>query len=159
MKKIIKIIGGTIIIAGVGVGVFFGAKAIYNSGVNDGRTAEANDVSKNVKSLGAAVSEKETFRENLNEKLADIPTELNSDGINSYIEKLNNLINETETESVKNALNEYLNKWQSFKEVYAGENNNEIMEKFNELKTSANDTATKIKSLYDGAIQEAIQKL
>ena len=39
------------------------------------------------------------------------------------------------------------------------ENNNEIMEKFNELKTSANDTATKIKSLYDGAIQEAIQKL
>lgn len=159
MKKAIKIIGGAVILAGVGVGVFFGARAIYDSGIRDGRALESNEVSENVKNLGAAVSEKETFKSNLISTLSEIPAELNSEGIDSYIEKLNNLINETETESVKNTLNEYLNNWKSFKDVYAGENNNEISEKFNELKISANDTAAKIKSLYDTAIQEAIEKL
>ena len=159
MKKPIKIAICITILATAGVGVFFGARAIYESGVTDGRKQESDEISNNVKKLGIAVSEKESFQKSINETFASIPTELNTEGIDGYIEKLNTLIKNTNTESVKNALNEYLAKWQSFKDIYASENNNSISESFNELKVSATDTATKIKTLYDEAIQEAIQNL
>jgi len=48
---------------------------------------------------------------------------------------------------------------QTFKEIYASENNNEISENFNELKTAAMDTAKNLKELYDNRIREAIEKL
>lgn len=160
MKKTISIIIITIVaITAVGVGLYFGGNAIYNAGINDGREAMSEEVSENVNNLGAAVAEKESFRKELSSALSEVPAELNTEGIDEYIGKLNELIGKVEIEDVKTSLNEYLGKWQTFKEIYASENNNEISEKFNELKTAAMDTAKNLKELYDNRIREAIEKL
>ena len=160
MKKTLSIIIiVSIALIGVGVGMYFGGNAIYDAGVSDGRTEMSEEVSENVKNLGTAVSEKEFFRKELSNVLSDIPAELNTEGIDEYIEKLNELIDKVEIEDVKSSLQEYLDKWQAFKETYASKNNNEISDKFNELKTTATDTAKNLKSLYDDKIREAIENL
>lgn len=159
-KKTISIIIITIIVLiTVGIGLYFGGDAIYNAGVSDGREEMSEEVSENVKNLGMAVSEKETFRQELNDALSNVPSDINTEGIDEYIKKLNELIDKTEVEEVKASLKEYLGKWQALKEIYASENNNEISEKFNELKTIANDTAKNLKTIYDDKIREAIEKL
>ena len=160
MKKTISIIIIVIVaITAVGVGLYFGGNAIYNAGINDGREAMSEEVSENVNALGMAVAEKEAFRKELGCVLSDIPAELNTEGIDEYIKKLNELIGKVEIEDVKTTLKEYLGKWQAFKETYASENNNEIGEKFNELKITAADTAKNLKSLYDDMIRRAIENL
>ncbi len=160
MKKTISIIIIAIVaITAVGVGLYFGGNAIYNAGINDGREAMSEEVSENVNALGMAVAEKEAFRKELGSVLSDIPAELNTEGIDEYIKKLNELIGKVEIEDVKTTLKEYLGKWQAFKETYASENNNEIGEKFNELKITAADTAKNLKSLYDDMIRRAIENL
>ncbi|MBQ3433054.1 hypothetical protein IJG22_02025, partial [Candidatus Saccharibacteria bacterium] len=146
-------------ITAVGVGLYFGGNAIYNAGINDGREAMSEEISENVNALGMAVAEKEAFRKELGSALSDIPAELNTEGIDEYIKKLNELIGKVEIEDVKTTLKEYLGKWQAFKETYASENNNEIGEKFNELKITAADTAKNLKSLYDDMIRRAIENL
>ena len=143
----------------MGVGLYFGGNAIYNAGINDGREAMSEEVSENVNALGVAVAEKEAFRKELSSTLSEIPAELNTEGIDEYIEKLNELIGKVEVEDVKTALKDYLGKWQAFKETYASENNNEIGEKFNELRITAADTAKNLKSLYDDMIRKAIDNL
>ena len=160
MKKTISIIIIAIVaITAVGVGLYFGGNAIYNAGINDGRETMSEEVSENVNALGVAVAEKEAFRKELSSTLSEIPAELNTEGIDEYIEKLNELIGKVEIEDVKTALKDYLGKWQTFKETYASENNNEIGEKFNELKIAATDTAKNLKSLYDDMIRKAIDNL
>ena len=160
MKKITSIIVLTIIaITAVGVGLYFGGNAIYNAGIDDGRNAMSDEISENVKNLGAAVAEKESFRKELGDALSDVPAELNTEGIEGYIKKLNELIEKVEIEDVKTSLKEYLGKWQAFKETYSSENNNEISEKFNELKATATNVAKELKTIYDDRIREAIDKL
>ena len=160
MKKTISIIIIVIVaITAVGVGLYFGGNAIYNAGINDGREAMSEEVSENVNALGMAVAEKEAFRKELGSVLSVLAAELNTEGIDEYIKKLNELIGKVEIEDVKTTLKEYLGKWQAFKETYASENNNEIGEKFNELKITAADTAKNLKSLYDDMIRRAIENL
>lgn len=160
MKKTISIIIIAIVaIIVAGAGLYFGGNAIYDAGINDGRNAMSDEVSENVKNLGATVAEKESFRNELENTLSGMPAELNTEGIDKYIEKLNELIDKVEIEDIKNTLKEYLSKWQAFKETYASENNDEISEKFNGLKATATDTAKNLKTLYDNKIRKAIERL
>ncbi len=159
MKKIVLIITGVVTVLALGVGIFFGAKTIYNNGVAEGRQEESDEMSDKLRVLGDAVFEKETFQKSVNNLFNSFPTELNSEGIDSYIEKLSELINSLSTEKVKNLLNEYLNKWQDFKEVYASENNGEITERFNQLKTQTEELSGKIKTVFDESIKESLENL
>ena len=158
-RKVAIVICSVIAIAILGVGAYFGAKAIFENGINEGKIIEADEVAERVKALGAAVSEKANFQKNINEVFADLPAEVNTEGIDGYITKLTELGDKINVESVKTAINEYLSKWQAFKETYASEDNGKITEEFNALKTVSEDTAKQVKSLYDEAITNAVQGL
>ena len=158
-SKIAIIVCSLVAIVALGIGVYFGAKAIYENGVSEGKIIEADEIAEKVKALGTAVSEKADFQKDVNAALADLPTEVNAEGIDAYIAKLTELGDKINTENVKSAVNEYLGKWQAFKETYASEDNAKITEEFNNLKTVSEDTAKQIKSLYDEAIKGAVQDL
>lgn len=143
----------------VGTGLFFGAKAIYNSGVNDGKRIESEESAERIHALGQAMREKANFQEKVTAVFNELSDEINSEDIDKYIENLGQLITQTANEDVKAILNEYLAKWQEFKEKYASEDNNKITESFNALKTTASEAAAKINDKYNEAIKAAIQDL
>ena len=157
--KIIIIIATAMATVVLGIGAYYGVRAIYNGGVTDGRQLESNDISDQLKALGTAVSEKTNFQQSINEAFADIPKELNTETIDTYIAKLEELVSKAKTEGVVAILQNYLGKWQAFKETYASENNGQIEEAFNGLKSTAEDTAKQIKTEYDAAIEKAVQEL
>ena len=158
-KKSTIIIGSIIAIIAIGVAVFFGARGIYQNGINNGRKFEAEEISERLKSLGNAVAEKENFKNELNSLFNDFPSEINGDGIDLYIEKITNLVNNVSTEKIKTLLEKYLDEWKNFKDVYAGEDNNEISENFNQLKMKAEELSAKIKTTFDESIKEALDNL
>ena len=159
MKKIILIISSIIIVAVLGLVAFFGGRTIYDTGVNDGKQDEANSISDKLKALGSAVFEKENFQKELNKIFSDLPSEIDDEGIDSYIEKLTSLIDGISTEKVKSLLKEYLSKWENFKEVYDSEDNNKITENFNQLKTKAEELSDEVKTLFDESIEESPEEL
>ncbi|MBR3052089.1 hypothetical protein IKG60_00520 [Candidatus Saccharibacteria bacterium] len=156
-----KIIIVAVVVAVIvlGVGAFFGVRAIYDSGVADGRWLESDEIAERVRALGAAVSEKANFQQSINAIFADVPKELNVETIDTYIAKLEELVGKTKVESIETILQEYLGRWRTFKETYSGENNSQIEESFNGLKSITEDTAKKIKTQYDEAVTEAIRGL
>ena len=158
-RKVALIICSIIAVAVLGVGAYFGAKAIYENGISEGKMIESDEIAERIKALGTAVSEKVDFQKNVNEIFAELPAEVNTEGIDGYIAKLTELSDKVNVESVKAVVAEYMNKWQAFKETYASEDNNKIAEEFNALKTVSEDTAKQIKSLYDEAVKNAIQEL
>lgn len=158
-KKIAIIICVIVVAIGLGVGAYFGARAIYDSGVADGRRLESDEISERVMMLGTAVSEKVNFQQAVSDVFKDSMAEVNNEGIEQYIGKLEELIDKIKVEPVQNTLKEYLEKWKALKETYASKDNNKIEESFNELKATAGDTAQKIKTLYDETIKKAIQDL
>ena len=70
-------------------------------GGDSGRAIESDAVSTRVDQLGEAVSERENFSKSLKEILTDVPAEINSKGIDDYIQKLNDLIGKTNNEKTK----------------------------------------------------------
>lgn len=158
-NKIVLIICSIVLAAMLGVGIYFGAKAIYNNGVQEGRWLAVEEVSDRVKALGVAVSEKVNFQKSISELFADAPKEMNTEAIDAYIAKLEELAGKAEVENVEAILQDYLGKWRTFKETYVSENNGQIEEAFNGLKSAAEDTAKQIKSQYDEAVKKAVQEL
>lgn len=158
-KKWLVTVFTLILLAGIGVGAYFGAKAIYESGLKQGHEEESKALSESITSLGHTVAEKADFLKSLAESFASLPSELDTEGIDKYLASLTELINKTTNENVKNTLNEYLAKWQDFKSTYESQDNNKITESFNALKTSAEETSAKIKSIYDDLIISAVNNL
>ena len=158
-KKIILIICSMVVAVVLGVGVYFGAKAIYENGISKGKMIESDEIAERIKALGTAVSEKVDFQKNVNGVFAELPAEVNAEDIDGYIAKLTELSGKVNVEGVKTVIDDYLSKWQAFKETYASEDNGKITEEFNNLKTVSEDTAKQIKSLYDEAVKNAIREL
>ncbi len=143
----------------IAVATFFGVNAAYNKGVQTGRENYEKETAELLSTLGTAISEKTTFNQNAKEILKDVPAEINKEGIDKYIDNLVTLANTTKTEEIKNIINDYIAKWQSFKEVYLSEDNDAISEAFNNLKTEAGSTATKIREAFDAKISDALNNL
>ena len=159
MRKIV-VAGACILLAlGLGLGGYFGAKAIYENGIQTGRQQVIDETSDNVKELAMAVSEKTSFQQQISAMFTELPNEVNAESIDGYITQLTELIDKTNTEQVKVALTDYLKEWNKFKETYASEDNNTITESFNELKVTAKNTAASAKSLFDESIKAAIDSL
>ena len=158
-KKILTIITLVLVVMGLAAGTYFGVKAVYNAGVDEGRKNEAEEMAESVQSLGRAVQEKFDFQGKLSRVFSDLPGEINTEGIDKYIANLNELINQANNEEIKSTLNDYLSKWQEFKGIYESQDNNQITEYFNALKSNVADTASKIKTIYDEAIKAAITNL
>ena len=158
-KKVIMITVAVVMAAGLGVGAYFGAKAIFESGIGEGRETAFSEVAEKVKELGKAISEKAGFQQKVEEIFGTIPEVTNTETIDGYVEKLNKLIEQTTDGSVKTLLTNYQKQWQDFKETYASQNNDAIAEGFNALKTVAAETAAQIKTAYDTTITEAVEDL
>lgn len=158
-KRAAIIVTSVLVAIGIGTGMFFGARAIYDSGVNDGRRVESAETAERVRLLGQVVQEKVDFQEKVTSMFNELPGMLESEGIDKYIENLNQLISQTNNEAVKSLLNEYLSKWQEFKKTYESKDNDAIAEGFNALKATVSDTAKQIKTKYDEAIKAAVQGL
>ncbi|MBR2836927.1 hypothetical protein IKE79_01050 [Candidatus Saccharibacteria bacterium] len=146
-------------VAGVGVGAYFAIRAVYSSGVSEGREAMATEMADNLKALGVAIMEKSEFQEKVGKILAEIPSEVNTEKIDEYIAKLEKLVDEVTTKDVLPVINNYLAKWREFRDIYAGQDNGAISEAFDTLKATATDTASKIQTTYDEAIKGAIEGL
>lgn len=159
VKKMLTVIIVLLVIVGLAVGTFFGVRAIYETGVSEGRKTEAEEVAESVQALGRAVQEKFDFQGKVAQVFGELPGEINAEGIDKYIGNLNELINQTNNEEIKTTLNDYANKWQEFKNIYESRDNSKITESFNALKTNANDVASRIKTIYDETIKAAITNL
>ncbi len=159
MSKRIMIPVAVVLTAGTLVGAFFGVQTVYQSGIKKGKEEAFNETKTNVENLGLAMNEKNDFQKRINEVLGNTPAEVNTESIAAYIDGLESVVNETKNESVKETLANYLNKWREFQKTYESKDNNAITAAFNDLKTTAIDTATSIKTLYDQAIVDAIDNL
>lgn len=158
MKKIVTIIIGATLVAGVTIGVGFAINTAYKNGQADGRQVAIQEVSENIKSLGVAVEEKAKYIQQSSVLMQDVPSEINAEAIDKYIDNLEKLMIGV-PDDVQTLLASYLDKWKQFKEIYASEDNNAIQELFNELKTGAVELAKNIQSVYDSNIRLAIEKL
>lgn len=158
-KKWVLVVVILLIVVGVGAGAFFGARAIYDAGVSEGRKIEAEEVAESVRTLGQAVQEKVEFQEKLSGVFRELPEMMNSEEIDKYIENLNTLKSQINNESVISFLDDFIAKWQDFKNIYSTKDNEVIAEAFNALKTNSLDIANNIKTVYDEAIKAAITNL
>ncbi|MBR2726173.1 hypothetical protein IKE87_02815 [Candidatus Saccharibacteria bacterium] len=158
-KKWVLVVVILLIVVGVGAGAFFGARAIYDAGVSEGRKIEAEEVAESVRTLGQAVQEKVEFQEKLSGVFHELPEMMNSEEIDKYIENLNTLKSQINNESVITFLDDFIAKWQEFKNIYSTKDNEGIAEAFNALKTNSLDIANNIKTVYDEAIRTTISNL
>lgn len=159
MNKKIAIVAGAIATAGIMVGVYFGIRGAYETGVKNGREAALTEVAENTQALASTVAEKAEFSIKISSLMDEVSDELNAEAIDKYIANLENLIANTKSSEVRVMLGEYLNAWNDFKKTYTSEDNAAIQEAFNALRVTANDTAQRIKALYDDAILKAADKL
>ncbi len=148
-----------VLVALVAVATFFGVNAAYNKGVQIGRENYEKETTEILSALGTAISEKTNFNQNAKDILKDVPTEVNEEGIDKYINNLITLANTVNIEEIKNIINEYITKWQNFKDVYLSEDNDAISEAFNTLKTEADSVTTKVREVFDANISEALNNL
>ena len=159
MNKTKLIIITTAISILVGVGAFFGVRAMYEHGVQDGRAAVEAETTDLLSSLGAAISEKSEFAGATGSVLKDVPAEVDESGIDTYITNLETLANSVRVDAVKTALDDYLAKWRDFKSTYASKDNNAISAAFDELKNAAPVIAGQIHEIYNEKITTALKAL
>jgi len=157
--NIITIICSAVLIAGVCIATFFGARAIYHKGVDDGRTAIENELSDKISSLGQSVNEKIEFQKIINQFTADLPEIVNSEAIDKYIESIENISKEVSNQKVSELLLDYIDQWKEFKEQYNSKDNKAIEENFNALKSTTADITKQIKTQFDDSIKAAIENL
>lgn len=166
MKRRSKSFNRNLLEAGVVIGliglvaaIVIGIRVSFDNGVREGREKLSEEISKDLNELGTIVSEKAGLAKTIQEKLSDVPKEINTEKIDEQIKKLEELVNEVESDEIKPVLNEYLEKWKSFKEEYASKDNNAISDAFDTLRADTQDVASKIKNLYDEAMKTVIDKL
>ena len=143
----------------LGLGTFFGARTIYNQGVYDGRIEYEKTTAESLTTLATAISAKSDFIKNSNQLLADTPTEITEETIDTYIKNLTTLNDSTPLDSVKTLLTDHIKKWQDFKTIYSSKDNDAITTAFDELRTDSVTTVTKIQEAYDEQITTALKAL
>lgn len=148
------------IILGIMLVVFLsiGGICLYKIAHDNGRAEVLSEKGENLTAVGKAVAEKANETKKLAENLA-VTEPLDTDGIENYLAGLSKIISETENAEAKKLLEEYFAKWESFKTVYASEDNEKIQAEFAGLKAAANETAEKLQKVYDTQITEALEKL
>ena len=137
----------------------FSINVAYHQGIQDGRKDYENETLDLLLTLGNAISEKSIFNQSASNILKDVPTEINEEGINTYLNNLATLGDAINTDEVKNIINEFIEKWQSFKEIYLAEDNDAITEAFNNLKSESTTITSKIREAYDIKITDALNNL
>ena len=137
----------------------FSINVAYHQGIQDGRKDYENETLDLLLTLGNAISEKSNFSQSASNILKDVPTEINEEGINTYLNNLATLGDTINTDEVKNIINELIEKWQSFKEIYLTEDNDAITEAFNNLKSESTTITSKIREAYDIKITDALNNL
>ena len=150
-----KILIGIVCVIALATGTYF-------VGFQIGKVAGIADRQSAMESLAVTIKDKSDFIKKLsdlyNDWRADTET-IDKEGINNYINKLSGLIQEATSDAVKIALNDYLTAWQKLATVYDEKNNEDIMKSFEEVKTSATDTADRIQKALDEKINEALDKI
>ena len=163
MKKIIKKVNSSKIIivifavAFIAAGGAFLYRTAYENGKADGRKNYESETSELVKNLATAISEKVEDTKAISENLNNLPSEVNQDSINTYIESIGKIT--LKNEEAKSIMKSYEESWQALKTTYETGDNDKIKNEFENLKSSAEDTAKKLQELYDSRITSALEKL
>lgn len=154
--KLWVLAGGLVILVALG---WMAVAAAYNNGVSDGKNEQKEMVNGDLQQLGGAIEEKTQTLTKLADLNAEIPSEIDAEGIETYQEKLGEIISGVKNESVKKALEEYAGTWKELAETYASEDNSAIASALEELRSKASDAAIKITETYNNSIKDAAEKL
>lgn len=152
-----KVILGFVVIAFIASGGVFLYKTAYENGKAEGRKNYESETTSLVQSLAKAVSEKSHDVAELQAGLSSLPTEVNEDSINAYLDALAKI--NLQNNEASDILKSYANSWQAMKTTYATQDNEKIKAEFETLKTSAEETKTKLQNLYDQNITSALERL
>ena len=152
-NKIIIILAIAFVVTG---GIFL-YKFAYEKGKTDGRKNYETETSELVKNLATAVSEKVEDSKSISENLGSVPAEIDQDSINAALESIQKIT--VKNENAKAILKSLEDAWQALKTTYESGDNDKIKSEFENLKSSAEETAKKLQELYDGNITSALEKL
>lgn len=152
-----KVILGFVVIAFIASGGVFLYKTAYENGKAEGRKNYESETTNLVQSLAKAVSEKSHDVAELQAGLSSLPTEVNEDSINAYLDALAKI--NLQNNEASDILKSYANSWQAMKTTYATQDNEKIKAEFETLKTSAEETKIKLQNLYDQNITSALERL
>ena len=152
-----KVILGFVVIAFIASGGVFLYKTAYENGKAEGRKNYESETTSLVQNLAKAVSEKSHDVAELQAGLSSLPTEVNEDSINAYLDALAKI--NLQNNEASDILKSYANSWQAMKTTYATQDNEKIKAEFETLKTSAEETKTKLQNLYDQNITSALERL
>ncbi|MBQ9029757.1 hypothetical protein IJ114_03265 [Candidatus Saccharibacteria bacterium] len=152
-----KVILGFVVIAFIASGGVFLYKTAYENGKAEGRKNYESETISLVQNLAKAVSEKSHDVAELQAGLSSLPTEVNEDSINAYLDALAKI--NLQNNEASDILKSYANSWQAMKTTYATQDNEKIKAEFETLKTSAEETKIKLQNLYDQNITSALERL
>lgn len=152
-----RIIMGVFALAFIVAGGVFLYKTAYENGKADGRRNYESETSDLVKNLAVAVSEKVEDTKNISENLSELPSEVNQDSINGYLEAFDKI--ELRNEEAKNVLSSLKDAWQAMKTTYETGDNEKIKAEFETLKDTVKETTERLQTLYDEQITSALEKL
>ena len=141
------------------IGVVTGIKLAYDNGKKAGVNEVREQVQQNLKALADAVTKKANIGETLQQLIADVPSELDADGIAKYVENLERLTSSMDDQQVKGILDDYKQSWAGFQEIYTSEDNKKIETGFAELRAKAAETGEKITELMNQRIKSASENL
>lgn len=154
LSKIILVLFAIAFIVAGGVFLY---KTAYEKGKTDGRKNYESETSALVKDLATAVSEKSSDFEAIQSNLNHLPSELNEESINEYLDTLSKI--ELKNAEARTILESYKDAWQAMKTTYETGDNDKIKTEYETLKNTADKTAEKLQALYDGNISTALEKL
>lgn len=154
--KVVALAGGLAVLAVLG---WMAVSAAYNKGVSDGKIEQKEVTTEDLEQLGGAIEEKTQTLEKLTDLNAEVPSEIDAEGIKAYLEKLGGIISEVKNEATKKVLEEYEEAWKSLAETYASEDNSAIASALEGLRSKASDVAIKITEAYNNIIKKAAEKL
>ncbi|MBR3220321.1 hypothetical protein IKF76_00420 [Candidatus Saccharibacteria bacterium] len=156
-RAIVSAVAIILVIAGLSLGILLRFQYEYHRGYDAGVEAERNSTTEQLSQLANDINAKENLAKQLS--ALPIPTELDAEGIDNYISALNAIVESTVSTEAKELLGTYLENWQKFKETYDTEDNSAIEEQFNQLKSLAEETSTKLQQALDQNITSSLEKL
>ena len=158
-KNKLKILVAVLLVALI-VGGFYGTKLIYRAGTEAGYEDFKSKTEEKLTALGSVVREKSEFLTSVSETLTEIPEEADAEDFETYLEKLETLISKTSDSTAKSKLSEFKTSVSEFLDFYNDSNDNEeISEKYNELKIGASKLSSDLNELYNEKVKSAVENL
>lgn len=151
IKIVIGVLAGLIVVGGLMIGAFKLGERHERMAV-DRKLEAASDFIKEKVDVVAKLSGLSNLWN------ADTDT-IDKDGIGKYIDKVKEIKESISNGEVKEKLENYLSKWKVLEDIYDGKDNEQIMKAFEDIKTSATETAKEIEDILNKNINTTVDEL